>query len=64
MKAIDTVVYRRSTTQDKITLAGQLYIALSRCNRTANIGHQCRKTTGLSCHRCQIDTGIEKMNYT
>jgi hypothetical protein len=31
-------------------------------NRTARIGHQCRKTTVLSCHRCLINTGFEKMN--
>ncbi len=32
------------------------------CNRTANIRHQCRKITLLSCHRCLINTGVEKMN--
>jgi hypothetical protein len=26
------------------------------------IKHQCRKTTVLSCHRCLINTGVEKMN--
>ncbi len=31
-------------------------------NRTAHIRHQCRKTTVLSCQRCLINTGIEKMN--
>ncbi len=30
------------------------------CNRTVHIRHQCRKTTVLSCHRCLINTGIEK----
>ncbi len=30
--------------------------------RTAQIRHQCRKATVLSCHRCPINTGIEKMN--
>ncbi len=29
---------------------------------TAHIPHQCRKTTVLSCHRCLIKTGVEKMN--
>ncbi len=29
-------------------------------NRTARIRHQCRKTTVLSCHRCLINTGVEK----
>ncbi len=31
-------------------------------NRRALIRHQCRKTTVLSCHRCLINTCIEKMN--
>ncbi len=31
-----------------------------KANRTAHIRHQCRKTTVLSCHRCQINTGVEK----
>ena len=31
-------------------------------NRTTRIGHQCRKTTVLSCCRCLINTGDEKMN--
>jgi hypothetical protein len=30
--------------------------------RTAHIRHLCRKTTVLSCLRCLINTGIEKMN--
>ncbi len=30
--------------------------------RTACIRHQCRKTTVKSCHRCLINTGVEKMN--
>jgi hypothetical protein len=32
-------------------------------NRTAHIRRQCRKTTVLSCHRCLINSGVEKMNY-
>jgi hypothetical protein len=31
-------------------------------NRRACIRHQCRETTILSCHRCLIHTGVEKMN--
>ncbi len=31
-------------------------------NGTSHIRHQCRKTTVLSCHRCLINTGVEKMN--
>ncbi len=29
-------------------------------NGTAYIGHECRKTTVLNCHRCLINTGVEK----
>jgi hypothetical protein len=29
-------------------------------NGTANIIHQCRKTTALRCHRCLINTCVEK----
>ncbi len=32
-------------------------------NRTACIRHHYRKTTVLSCHRCLINTGVEKMNH-
>ncbi len=32
-------------------------------NRTVHIRHLCRKTAALSCHRCLINTGVEKMNY-
>ncbi len=32
-------------------------------NRRAHIRHLCRKTAVLSCHRCLIDTGVEKMYY-
>ncbi len=32
-------------------------------NRTMRIGHQCRETIVLSCHRCLINNGVEKMNY-
>jgi hypothetical protein len=31
-------------------------------NRTSCIRQQFRKTTVLSCHRCLINTGVEKMN--
>ncbi len=30
-------------------------------NRTSHIRHQCRKATVLSCHRCQINSGVDKM---
>jgi hypothetical protein len=33
-----------------------------KANRRAHNRHQCRETTVLSCHRCLIDTGVEKMN--
>jgi len=29
-------------------------------NGTAHIRHQCMKTTVFSCHRCLINTGVEK----
>ncbi len=32
-------------------------------NWRAHIRHQCRKTTVLCCHRCLINTGVEKLNY-
>ncbi len=32
----------------------------SSSNITAHIRHLCRKTMVLSCHRCLIDTGVEK----
>ncbi len=31
-------------------------------NRTAHTRRQCQKTTVLSCHRCQINTPVEKIN--
>jgi hypothetical protein len=30
-------------------------------NRTVHIRHQWKKATVLSCHRCLINTGVEKM---
>jgi len=32
-------------------------------NITAHIRHHCRKTNVLSCHRCLINTGVEKMSH-
>ncbi len=65
--------------QDGVQLSSKLWIFLLLChwyfeknklgrfsqlgNRTAHIRHQCRKTTLLSCHRCLINTGVEKMSY-
>ncbi len=37
-------------------------LELTCCNRTTCNRHLCRKTTVLSCHRCLINTGVEKMN--
>jgi hypothetical protein len=31
-------------------------------NGTPHIRHQCRKTVVLSCHRCLLNSGVEKMN--
>ncbi len=39
-----------------------LWHRASQHNRTVHIWHQCRKATVLSCHRCLINTGVEKMN--
>ncbi len=30
-------------------------------NKTPHYGHQCRRTNVLSCHRCLINIGVEKM---
>jgi hypothetical protein len=35
-------------------------IIFNKTNRTAHIRHQCMKTTVFSCHRCLINTGVEK----
>ncbi len=35
--------------------------SLQQHNRTAHIRHKCRKTTVLNCHRCLINTVVEKM---
>jgi hypothetical protein len=32
--------------------------------RTVHIRHQCWKVLALSCHRCLINTCVEKMNYS
>ncbi len=36
--------------------------AVNFANRTARIRHQCKKTAVLSCHRCLINTSVEKGN--
>ncbi len=38
-------------------------LQISTNNRTACFRHKGRKTTVLSCHRCLLNTGVEKMNY-
>ncbi len=30
--------------------------------KTTRIRYKCRKVTVLNCHRCLINTGVEKMN--
>jgi hypothetical protein len=35
-------------------------LMLAKANGTAYIRHQCRKATVLSCHRCLVNTGVEK----
>jgi hypothetical protein len=40
-----------------------IFIYKHASNGTLHIRHQCRKTSVLSCHRCQINPGVEKMNF-
>jgi len=47
------------TLSKPIKLCNHVYLT---CNRTELVRHHCRKTTVLSCHRCLINTGVEKMN--
>jgi len=37
-------------------------VAKKSSERTTCITYQCRKTAVLSCHRCLINTGVEKTN--
>jgi hypothetical protein len=37
-------------------------ITIQIVDRESRIRHQCRKTTHISCHRCLINTGAEKMS--
>ncbi len=47
----------------KITEQSSLYYDCKHAyNKRACIRHQCRKAAVLSCHRCLINTGVEKMN--
>ncbi len=44
----------------------QMSLSNSKCwysnDRRANIRHQCRNATVLSCYRCLINTGVEQMH--
>ncbi len=44
--------------EEEVTIVMKLFAFL----RHWRIRHICRKTTVLSCHRCLINTGIEKTN--
>ncbi len=67
---IERLDSERSTLLSKIAEGDGVNTALqqlkqqnvSSLSRRAHIRHQCRKTTVLSCHRCLINTGVEKMN--
>jgi hypothetical protein len=52
---LDTVVYFLPRLQE-------IVVSVASVNIIAHIGHQCRKTTVLRCHRCLIDPGNDKMN--
>ncbi len=41
----------------------ELKLKVSLDNRTSHIRQLCWKTAVLSCHRCLIKTGVEKMSY-
>jgi hypothetical protein len=59
-------LYLAITFRSSLTFAGNTQslpkkeVSQRRSNRTANIRHQCRKTIVLSCHRCLINSGVEK----
>jgi hypothetical protein len=56
-KQVKSIIY----TSSSITLA-LAFTNIKAANKTAHISHLCRKTTALRCHRCLINTGVEKMN--
>jgi hypothetical protein len=39
------------------------FIQINEKEQHACIRHQCRKTTVLSCRKCLINSGVDKMNY-
>ncbi len=38
----------------------EYFLYSEHCNRRTHIRHQRKKTTVLSCHRCHINTAVEK----
>jgi hypothetical protein len=46
----------------EVSISAFLRYVYTVINRTSLIIHQCMKTNVLSCHRCLIKTGVEKMN--
>jgi hypothetical protein len=43
-------------------VTNKLFTGLNIPNKTTHIRQVCRKTIVWSCHRCLINTGVEKMN--
>jgi len=63
--AVVSTVVKQSPQHYKVkgsSPAAAAYTQNGRDDRRARIRHQCTKTTALSCHRCLINTGVEKMN--
>jgi len=50
------------TKTEKLKTQTQNILKIQMANRTVHIRHQFRKTTVLSCHRCLINTGAERVN--
>ncbi len=54
-------VYQKPINLDKSLGACFIKLFTDLTNRRACIRHQCRKTAVLSCHRCLINTGVQKI---
>jgi hypothetical protein len=54
---------RRCTHIDSILQERNRSSKLGKNNRTVHVRYLCIKTAVLSCHRCLINTGVEKMYY-
>ncbi len=61
-KLMKQKVYEKASLQNiKFTKHQVVKMSIS-CNRTVHIRHWCKKTTVLNCHRCLVNTGVEKLN--